>query len=269
MIAIDAGNSRVKWALFEHDEMRECGVFEYPVDYANTAVCLDIPLSDEDVVVSSVVSNRQEQALIDWIIKSGCRAVYRAMSQAQQKGVINGYKKPETLGVDRWLALLAAYHLPQRKGRACCVVDCGTAATLDLLEPDGRHAGGVIMPGYRLMLESLTGGTAMAQDVMAVMQADRTSENVADNTASAIRKGSMSLLCHGLYGQIVEAVEGIENECLVVLTGGDADMIAPRLRRLLADESRIELVVEPALVLKGINVAAQEREILQLLKNPG
>ena len=73
-------------------------------------------------------------------------------AREKQCGVRNGYAKPAQLGSDRWAALIAAWHLVQRK---CLVVDSGTATTIDTLSGQGEFVGGLILPGVELMQRSL------------------------------------------------------------------------------------------------------------------
>ena len=69
-------------------------------------------------------------------------------TQARFGEVINGYSTFEQLGADRWAAIVGAWQL---RRRALCVVDAGTAVTIDLVAASGRHQGGVIVPGLDLM----------------------------------------------------------------------------------------------------------------------
>ena len=77
-------------------------------------------------------------------------------------GVTNGYDHPNRLGVDRWVALIGARHRLLARGtpRPALVVMVGTAVTVDALDGDGRFLGGLILPGYGLMLRALEMGTA-------------------------------------------------------------------------------------------------------------
>ena len=84
-----------------------------------------------------------------------------ASSTDTAAGVRNGYSNPAQLGVDRWLAVIGAFH---RHRDACCVVDAGTALTIDGVDATGQHLGGFIVPGPRLMVESLLTGTSDLAD---------------------------------------------------------------------------------------------------------
>ena len=92
------------------------------------------------------------------MISAGRSAAYCCITSGRAAaGVVNGYADPSLLGVDRWVAVVGAYH---RVRGAVVVADIGTAATIDVVAADGRHRGGYIVPGPRLMVASLLGGTS-------------------------------------------------------------------------------------------------------------
>jgi pantothenate kinase type III len=88
------------------------------------------------------------------IIPPKCCQIY---TQKYALGVRNAYPKHNKLGVDRWLAMLAAYHY---YNAPVCIVSCGSALTLDIVDSQGQHLGGMIMPGLNLMQQALSRGTA-------------------------------------------------------------------------------------------------------------
>ncbi|QIK38804.1 type III pantothenate kinase [Caldichromatium japonicum] len=140
-------------------------------------------------------------------------------------GIQVAYSQPERLGVDRWLALLAARRLHQE---ATLILDAGTAATFDLLLADGRHLGGLILPGIELMRSSLFAKTQIpppAEPIKAGLAYWGT------DTQSAIALGSIQALAataERLYDRL--AAESGSTPWLV-LTGGDAGRIGPFLLR--------------------------------------
>src|SRR5699024_8726538 len=96
-------------------------------------------------------------------------------------GVRNAYAQPETLGVDRFLSMVAAYadgHAP------CVLVSCGTALVLDALAAGGRHLGGLIAPGATLMQQSVLGATAQVRP-----QSPGQLTDVATSTGDAVVSG--------------------------------------------------------------------------------
>jgi type III pantothenate kinase len=149
-------------------------------------------------------------------------------------GVTSGYREPEKLGVDRWLALLAAWH---ELGRACVVVDAGTAVTVDVLDGSGAHQGGYIVPGLTLMLDALLSGTSGVR-----LSAGPVASLAAGTcTSDAVLQG-----CTAMTVALIERARG-GSELPLVLTGGDAELLAP----WLAAPS----LLRPELVLDGLGLA--------------
>lgn len=146
-LELDAGNSRIKWRLWEAR-----GRFAGGDDLRSALVLVPkwLPFVEE-VWVSSV-----QQETADWIASIFPQSQF-AISALTKNGLINGYDKPETLGVDRWLAMLAAW--TNRPHESHVVVDAGTALTVDVIDGSGQHIGGYICPGFRLMKAGLLTGT--------------------------------------------------------------------------------------------------------------
>jgi len=153
-------------------------------------------------------------------------------SQAQAFGVINAYPQPEKLGVDRWLALIAVWHQYQRPA---CIVDCGTAVTVDLIDADGKHQGGLISPGLTLMKRSLGQGT----DALPFSETKHVF-GLASCTEAAIYSGTLM----ATIGLIEHVLAKQPKNMQLILTGGDAELIAGQLD--------IEFIVESDLVLRGL-----------------
>lgn len=253
LLVIDMGNSRGKWGLAQisHHPSTEksefaftdstgllrTGGFEMTCDIGTVLGYQDLPLASlKNVLISCVTSDvcyRQAEA---WLQAHTPATVSRFTSQARAFDVINGYSNPEQLGADRWAALLAARQIVN--GRVL-VADCGSAATLDLLAADGRHLGGYILPGLRMMRRALHRGTAGLPEVKegGMVLANNTGDGVAAGTLLAI----------------VSAIENTVTRhknlpCL--LTGGDAQIIGRYLQ--------VPCQHEPDLVLKGLVIAGRE-----------
>jgi type III pantothenate kinase len=156
--------------------------------------------------------------------------------------VRNGYVDPQQLGVDRWLAMLAAF---ARYRSALCVVDSGTALTIDAVSGDGVHQGGLIMPGFSLMRDALkarTGEIARLGRVFSAPDAGR--QFWGRDTDGCIRRGATAA-ADGLIGLCVaELSRSAASPVKLVLTGGDAD----NLRDGLSQPADIC----PFLVLEGL-----------------
>ena len=159
-------------------------------------------------------------------------------SEVAAGGVINGYREPQRLGVDRWLALLAARQLcraPQM------VVDAGTALTIDLLDEFGQHKGGWIMPGLQLLRQALIGGTAAVRP-----QGADGGGGFGRDTTAAVSGGCQQMLVAAVLRAQEQAQRDLNSRLSprLLLTGGDGALLAG----LLAQPSRLV----PDLVLRGL-----------------
>lgn len=155
-------------------------------------------------------------------------------SSHQAFGVTSAYDHPEKLGVDRWLAMIGAH---RSYPGALCVVDCGTAITVDVLQADGKHLGGVIAPGLSLMKKALVSNTA---DLSVAAQVHHV--KLATETGAAIANGVLM----AVTGLIEQATRRVTVSYQLIVTGGDAGIVATSLS--------IPLVIDDKLVLKGLAV---------------
>ena len=146
-------------------------------------------------------------------------------------GVSCGYKDPATLGVDRWLAMVAAY---ARYQEALIGVEAGSAVTIDVLRADGYHLGGYILPGIALMRDALWSGTRQVKADLG----ENAFIDPAIDTEGAVNHGSLL--------SIIATIEKIVKTypSRLILTGGSAEAI---LRHL-----NIEGDFQPELVLDGL-----------------
>lgn len=155
-------------------------------------------------------------------------------SSSQAFGVSNAYDHPEKLGVDRWLAMIGAH---RHYAGALCVADCGTAITFDVLHADGRHQGGLIAPGLALMKKALVSNAA---DLSFTAQSHQM--QLATETNAAIANGVFL----AAVGLIEQAMQAFSPEYQLILTGGDAEIVAEALS--------ISSAIDKELVLKGLAV---------------
>lgn len=231
---IDAGNSRLKWALVEDGQWHAQGSTDY-----NDCTALKTHLAlAGDCFVASVAGAAREQKLAALIKAAGVAPTWLTAGAAFDE-VKNSYRNPEQLGVDRWMGLIAAR---KRSHAATLVVSAGTAMTVDALSAEGVFLGGLIVPGARLMQQALLQGTARVDAAAGQWQAFPRS------TADAVQSGIVAALCGAIsqqYARLAEVSTGAPH-CL--LTGGDAEMLLPHMA------VRAEHV--PSLVLEGIGCVA-------------
>jgi type III pantothenate kinase len=164
-LAVDVGNTRLKWALYAAPapgaEMVAHGaVFLEAIDQLAEGQWRDLPPPESmlgSIVAGEGIRRRTEEQLEVWDVEPRW-----VVSGASACGVTNGYDHPTRLGVDRWVALIGARHRILARGapRPILVVMVGTAVTVDALDTGGNFLGGLILPGFGLMLRALEMGTA-------------------------------------------------------------------------------------------------------------
>jgi type III pantothenate kinase len=248
-LLLDVGNSRLKWAWLSAQRLVRSGHAlhrNHDLAAALREVLLGAPTPDE-VRVANVAGPVARALVADVIFESfGIPPVF-ARSRAMANGLRNGYRDPDQLGVDRWLAMCAAW---QKFPGPLCVVDAGTAVTVDIVASDGLHAGGLIVPGAALMVASLrqeTGdldraaGRGARQEALAIPIEDRHSLGL--DTASGIRLGVIRALA-AFVADCLASPDMAPVQAKLVITGGDGALIARLLDR--------PAVHVPELVLHGL-----------------
>lgn len=240
-LLIDAGNSHIKWASLEGNALSpmETGTLDVDADRILPATIFGLS-RPELVVVSNVAGHRVAQAIRDEAKRHYDIDARFAVAEKQAFGVRNAYAEPAKLGADRWAAMIGAF---TELGGPVCVVDAGTAFTVDVVAGDGLHLGGLIAPGLELMVKSLRDRTS---DIVALENAQTVNESgmLADNTADALRNGALNALAGMVERAIAQAEALLDQETRVVVTGGDAGRIRAALRR--------PATYNPALVLQGL-----------------
>ncbi len=231
-LLVDLGNSAVAWR-----PAGSAGMQRFLHGGGEIRPLLDREwgaLRPHQVVVCSVAVTPLREAMADWIRERWSLQPRWLSSPASGWGVVNAYGRPERLGVDRWAALVAARRL--REGTVV-VVDAGSAVTVDLLEANGRHRGGVIAPGLGMMRRALMEGTALPAP-------DEAGEIPARDTRSAMAAGTL-LAAVGVVESLLARCPPPEGWSGLV-TGGDASILLPHLR---GDWEEV-----PDLVLKGMEI---------------
>lgn len=238
MLAIDSGNTRTKWAVFADDgRIQETGVslnaelaaFVIPESWQTCKHAIAANVAGEGVAKSITTLLKKAEIAFVW-----------AKAEAETLGLSNKYQVPETLGVDRWAALVAAFkrYLNQP---ACLVVNAGTALTIDAIYQNA-FIGGLIVPGFSMMQNALLQNTA------AVNPQNGQVKTFPLSTADASASGVLS----AIVGAIVMQADKLESYCqdvpTVVMTGGDAPMLMPILTQVFGAKP----VLAEHLVLEGL-----------------
>jgi type III pantothenate kinase len=238
ILELDVGNSRIKWRLLAADTS---AVVDAGHASGFDQLCSSAELDTEIVMarMCSVRGGEVNKKLEDWIRANYGVDLLRAAVTRSCGGVTNQYKDVSRLGIDRWLAMLAAYRMTNG---ACMVVDSGTAFTIDVVDANGLHLGGYIIPGLKLMRSSLESNTAIR------LSEDWThySEELGHSTDEAVFNGTVTALLATIkqQSQRLGSAGGVET----YFAGGDGEVLH-KLAKL--ERSR----VLTSLVFDGLAVA--------------
>jgi len=243
-LLVDIGNSRIKWAWLADERLGKAQAADYsgwrPRDFATRVI--DSRVGLDRILVSSVAAEDVSESLAAGARLAGAPAPERISTRRRACGVTIGYVEPWRLGVDRFLAMIAAYRRFPR--RPVCVVAIGTAMTIDLLRADGRHSGGAIIPAPPLMVSSLLDGTSGIRRRAQGGASGRGKALFGRSTRAAVEQGSRFAAAATVDRAISEARELVGRAPQLVLTGGGASGIRPLIRS--------KSLVVPDLVLEGL-----------------
>lgn len=239
-LVFDLGNSRCKWAQADAS-LNPGGAFAYGQDFAlaldNTFSVLARP---EHVAAVSVAASGHLHTLAQWVKRRWGLELESIVTRTAQLGVTNTYKDPARLGADRWAALVAAR---TRSPDAVCVVDCGTALTIDVLDRNGVFRGGVILPGLALMRDALL----RTQGVYEVL--GDAGSTLAQSTADGVAAGTLFGLAGAIDRILDEQASLLGDTPQILITGGDAQPLLALLRHAVQHA--------PDLVLEGVACIAR------------
>jgi len=242
ILLIDIGNSRLKWALAYASAIRPTVFMDYRqfgfLDHLRQLWRdLDVP---RQMAIASVAEPKMALLLIELARSLWPRIdVISPRASVAAFGVRNAYSQPEKLGVDRWLALLATHC---EYAGDYCIVDCGTAITVDFIDADGLHRGGLISPGLVLMKKALTQNTAALP-----FSDTRPDTRLACATEPAINNGSLL----AAVGLVEAALQRQPRTYRLILSGGDAETVAEQLS--------VPSIIDHNLVFKGLLCYSQKQ----------
>ena len=248
MLLVDIGNTRIKWGYLDGARIgrsRAAVLSAWgPATYARRLFSRQVRPSH--LWVSSVAGRQVNRALARAAQHAGVAATFVSVPR-RGGGVRVGYLEPWRLGVDRFVAAVGAHELFPRV--PVCVVGVGTAMTVDLIGPDGRHRGGVIIPAPDLMVETLFTRTHGIQRRAQGGGAGDGAGFFARSTRAGVRLGARQAAAALIDRAAEEGRAPYGRRPLVVLTGGGAGAVRPLLKS--------PSVGVPDLVLRGLAVLAQ------------
>ena len=229
ILTIDVGNTRIKGAVFEGGTL------------LNTFVCMKTELQKRiqdslkthkdisDLVVSSV-SDTEKHFFCNFDESLKVHFV----SHKDSFPFINEYETPQTLGIDRLVLAAGATLLYPNQNRL--VIDAGTCITYDFIDENNNYLGGSISPGLRLRYESLHNYT----EKLPLMSLESPKHFIGKSTSESIHSGVVNGLAHEIDGFIAQYKEQYSN-FIIILTGGDTDFLANRLKNTIFANSNFLL----------------------------
>jgi len=249
-LAIDIGNTRLKWARFDRAQpgatlLEHGALFLEHIEDLAEREWGKLPAPQQMLganVAGDAVRRRVEEQLECWDL-----APRWVVPSAQEAGVHNGYDHPTRLGADRWVALVGARSQVLRRGlrQPCLVVMVGTAVTVDALDLDGNFLGGLILPGHGIMLRALEGGTAGLRVPTGEVREFPT------NTSDALTSGGNFAITGAIERMHRHLLQRTGIPPLTVMTGGAGWKVAPALD--------IEHELVDGLIFDGLLALAEAR----------
>lgn len=240
-LAIDSGNTTIKWGLHNGNDWYERGIVAQNQRELLNQLWGKLP-EPSAIIISNVAGSSAEVALLNLF------AIWKAKpcwisATAYQCGVRNRYSNPKQLGSDRWAALIAAWRIRQQ---GCLVVNVGTAMTVDTLSDKGEFMGGIILPGFDLMKRVLANQTALLTLKEGCFQ------DFPVNTANAIHSGVVHALTGALDHMYTLLSANLGRDTFdCIISGGSAALLLPYIK--------ISTTIVDNLVLEGLKVIAQEK----------
>jgi len=249
-LAIDVGNTRLKWALYEAPRpgaalLAHGAEFLENIDKLADGPWAELPAPASMlgcIVAGDAVRGRVQEQMELWDV-----APQWVVASAAEAGLVNGYDHPTRLGADRWVAMIGARHRMLARGpaRPMVVVMVGTAVTVEAVDTGGKFLGGFILPGHGIMLRALESGTAGLHVPTGEVCEFPT------NTSDALTSGGT----YAIAGACERMVQHVRAHCgaepLCVMTGGAGWKMAPSM------SVSFELV--ESLIFDGLLVVAQQR----------
>jgi len=239
-LLLDVGNTKLKWMCVDSGQLAATGEIVHrnlaPQEFL--AALADLPEGAAAVYMINVAGPDIDAALTAFFVDSYDVRPKRVVSESTHGPLKNGYRDVSQLGADRWVAMIGA--IAEFEG-ALCVVDAGTAVTIDLIRSDGQHKGGLILPGLSLMRDSLYADTGDIEQFSEFPESDALGE-LGYGTEAAVRLGSLAAIV-GAIGRVMSL--GDAKSATLVLTGGDAMSLMP----LLEGYAPVHV---PSLLLNGL-----------------
>ncbi len=229
ILAIDVGNTRIKSAVFEQNTLKELIVF-YKEDFVKNIENILKKYSNIHNLIVSSVGKIEESHFLE--LKKLTNVIF--INQFSHFPFENLYTTPSTLGIDRMVLACGAVLGYPNKNRL--VIDAGTCVTYDYINDKNQYLGGAISPGLRLRYESLNNFTAK----LPLLTIENPNGLIGNSTSQSIHSGVVFGLINEISG-FVNQFEANNSNFIIILTGGDADFLAKRLKNTIFANSNFLL----------------------------
>lgn len=228
-LIIDIGNTKIKAAVFEQDTLKSKEIINYDNWQKSIESILKKNATIQNIVVSSVSKIGKDSFLF---LNSNYKVFF--VSREMNFPFTNQYETPTTLGIDRMvLASGAVLRFPNTNR---LVIDAGTCVTYDYIDENDNYLGGAISPGIRLRYEALNNYTAK----LPLLTKEEPQKTIGNSTHQSIHSGVINGLTFEIEGFINNYSENQKN-FIIILTGGDADFLAKRLKNTIFANSNFLL----------------------------
>ncbi|MEK8179392.1 type III pantothenate kinase [Flavobacterium buctense] len=229
LLAIDIGNTRIKAAVFEDNTLLDLIIFDKKEMVEKIEFILEKFLKITSIVVASV--GNMDKSVFHTLEK---KISIHFISHESQFPFANLYTTPKTLGIDRMvLATGATLQFPNQNR---LVIDAGTCITYDFVDEDNRYLGGAISPGIRLRYESLHQFTAK----LPLLNKAYPEYVIGNSTEESIHSGVVNGITLEIDG-FIEQYKAQYAKFIIILTGGDAEFLAKRLKNTIFANSNFLL----------------------------
>jgi type III pantothenate kinase len=254
-LAIDVGNTRLKWALYASAQvdaplLAQGAEFLENIGKLAEGAWAELPAPQH--MLGCIVAGDAVKYLVQEQMELWDVTPQWVFSSAQEAGLTNGYDFPSRLGSDRWVAMIGAWHrtVSQGPARPLVVVMVGTAVTVEAIDASGKFLGGLILPGHGIMLKALEAGTAGLHVPTGDVREFPT------NTSDALTSGGTYAIAGAVERMLqhVRAHCGAEPRC--IMTGGAGWKMAPSMS--VPFELVDNLIFDGLLVMASLRFASVE-----------
>lgn len=229
ILAIDIGNTKIKVAVFEQDTIIDKEI----IDSSELLICLEKKIKKYKKISSSIlssVSNCPNEAIE--LLKNKTELLI--ISSNTKFPFHNNYKTPQTLGLDRKVLVAGAVlKFPKQN---CLIIDAGSCITYDFVDKKSNYFGGAISPGIQMRYKALNNFTAK----LPLLEKDYPTELTGNSTELSMHSGIINGFFFEIEGFIANYTEDYK-DLTIILTGGDTDFLAKRLKSTIFANSNFLL----------------------------